>query len=84
MPCPICNRGCRNSTSNNVIRYCHCGICNQCHITGVFYTVVYNSHTRKTFQPHWFKNASERGEPDLFGNGQSHGGHNWIPDNQRR
>ena len=75
MTCPRCNRRVYNSKGEHV-RYCKCGLCNHCHISGVLYTGYGNVK-----YPHWYKNSSEYGSPAHFGNGQSHGGHGWIPDN---
>jgi len=58
------------------VRYCTCGLCNHCHIGGVLYTGYGHVH-----YPHWYHNSSKLGMPAYFGNGQSHGGHGYIPDN---
>nr|QBK89039.1 MAG: uncharacterized protein LCMiAC02_01320 [Mimivirus LCMiAC02] len=78
MPCPKCGRRVKNSKGERV-RYCKCGLCNHCHECGVIFDT--NGHGTVPYA-HWYKNKTKCGEPDHFGNGQSHGGHGWIPDSK--
>jgi hypothetical protein len=61
------------------IRICYCGLPNTKHVGGVTYSITVDS-SRKIYPPHWYSRAGSGKFPEPFLRGQSHGGHEWIPD----
>ena len=74
MPCSNCGKKVTDSRSGNNVWYCVCGYCNHCHVGGIR-------------SSHWYlrKNGSNTlADAHKYINGQSHGGHGWIPDANRQ
>ena len=74
MPCGKCGKTVNKGNDNGCrVRYCICGLCNHCHITGLCPS-----------GPYWYRQKGTRGRRSRFVSNSSHGGHGFIPGCRRQ